>query len=98
MENAVSSRPAPWWDARHDLCLLKGVLEHGPLASEKVREAILEDEALDWPSDMPQALAEAAGLARFSAEAPAPAPAQNGDANGKKKPAAKKPEKKLRTC
>ena len=56
MENiAVSSRPAPWWDARHDLCLLKGVLEHGPLASEKVREAILEDEALRWPSDMPQA-------------------------------------------
>ena len=56
MENvAVSSRPAPWWDARHDLCLLKGVLEHGPLASEKVREAILEDQALDWPSDMPQA-------------------------------------------
>ena len=36
MENiAVSSRPAPWWDARHDLCLLKGVLEHGPLASRK---------------------------------------------------------------
>merc|ERR1719311_1634785 len=28
-------------------------------------------------------------------EAPAPAPSQNGDANGKKKPAAKKPEKKL---
>ena len=56
MENiSVSSRPAPWWDARHDLCLLKGVLEHGPLASEKVREAILEDQALDWPSDMPQA-------------------------------------------
>ena len=96
MENiAVSSRPAPWWDARHDLCLLKGVLEHGPLASEKVREAILEDEALRWPSDMPQAPPKPPAWLSPAAEAPAPAPAQNGDANGKKKPAAKKPEKKL---
>ena len=96
MENiAVSSRPAPWWDARHDLCLLKGVLEHGPLASEKVREAILEDQALDWPSDMPQAPPKPPAWLAPPTEAPAPAPAQNGDANGKKKPAAKKPEKKL---
>ena len=95
MENvAVSSRPAPWWDARHDLCLLKGVLEHGPLASEKVREAILEDEALAWPSDMPQAPPKPPAWLSPATEAPAPAPA-NGDANGKKKPAAKKPEKKL---
>ena len=94
MENmAVSSRPAPWWDSRHDLCLLKGVLEHGPLASEKVREAILEDEALDWPSDMPQAPPKPPAWLAQQAEAPAPAPAPNGD--GKKKPAAKKPEKKL---
>ena len=96
MENiAVSSRPAPWWDARHDLCLLKGVLEHGPLASEKVREAILEDQALDWPADMPQAPPKPPAWLSPSTEAPAPAPASNGDANGKKKPAAKKPEKKL---
>ena len=95
MENmAVSSRPAPWWDSRHDLCLLKGVLEHGPLASEKVREAILEDEALDWPSDMPQAPPKPPAWLAQQAEAPAPAPAPNGDAS-KKKPAAKKPEKKL---
>ena len=96
MENiAVSSRPAPWWDARHDLCLLKGVLEHGPLASEKVREAILEDQALDWPADMPQAPPKPPAWLAPPTEAPAPAPAANGDANGKKKPAAKKPEKKL---
>jgi len=96
MENiAVSSRPAPWWDSRHDLCLLKGVLEHGPLASEKVREAILEDEALDWPSDMPQAPPKPPAWLAQQAEAPAPAPAPNGDASSKKKPAAKKPEKKL---
>ncbi len=95
MENvAVSSRPAPWWDARHDLCLLKGVLEHGPLASEKVREAILEDESLRGPSYMPQAPPKPPAWLSPSTEAPAPAPA-NGDVNGKKKPAAKKPEKKL---
>merc|ERR1719247_3502644 len=89
---AVSSRPAPWWDSRHDLCLLKGVLEHGPLASEKVREAILEDEALDWPSDMPQAPPKPPAWLAQQAETPAPAPAPNGD--GKKKPAAREPAKK----
>ena len=96
MENmAVSSRPAPWWDSRHDLCLLKGVLEHGPLASEKVREAILEDESLRWPADMPQAPPKPPAWLAQQAEAPAPAPAANGDASSKKKPVAKKPEKKL---
>ena len=80
MENiAVSSRPAPWWDARHDLCLLKGVLEHGPLASEKVREAILEDQALDWPSDMPQAPPKPPAWLAPPTEAPAPAPEMEAD-------------------
>lgn len=85
MENvSVPARPSAWWDARHDLCLLQGVLEHGPLASEKVRETILEDSALKWP-DLPRAPPPA--WLNKAAEAPAP--------SSDKKKAVKKPEKKL---
>lgn len=84
MENvSVPARPSAWWDARHDLCLLQGVLEHGPLASEKVRETILEDSALKWP-DLPRAPPPA-----WLNTAAAPAPSSD------TKKAAKKPEKKL---
>ena len=52
---------------------------------------MLEDEALR-PADMPSP--QTAGVG-FPGRRGAGARAQNGDANGKKKPAAKKPEKKL---
>ena len=103
---SVCNRAAPWWDARHDLCLVRGVTKHGTLASEQRRVDVLEDASLGWPDDMPRPPprldVEPADADEVASNAPSQAPSSVDDAapradaaadapDGAKAPEAKKP-------
>ncbi|KAH8054202.1 helicase [Aureococcus anophagefferens] len=99
---SVCNRAAPWWDARHDLCLVRGVTRHGTLASEQRRVDVLEDASLGWPDDMPRPPprldVEPADADEVASNAPSQAPSSlddaappPADAPDAKAPEAKKP-------
>ena len=79
---SVCNRAAPWWDARHDLCLVRGVTKHGTLASEQRRVDVLEDASLGWPDDMPRPPprldVEPADADEVASNAPSQAPSWRG--------------------